>query len=397
MSKQSISFLLGAGFSAPMGYPIGERLNKLLLDCDGNDFAFHTSGSLMPPHNGEKVNIGYKTSYDYEYDFCRDLINLFNKRLGYFDYEKFFDFFKTEASQDPEVKELYDPQKYNTQKTLDQMLYAMSRIFNQLVSYFLKDSEGNSWYDNSAHMGKPLFPGYTGILNCLENFGKDCLVNIHTLNHDLFFERLNKTDWINNQLSDGFSDQGSSFYGDLIIEGRTFKCRLERFTNEYNDQYRLYKLHGSKDYTTYYGIIDGVRRPEIYVKTRYGIGFSSLYKEVKDKNGKLTYDKGNFAFHSDFLTGTTTKIERYEEPLIFKTLFKHFKNNLKQAKKLIVIGYGCGDSEINKMIYENYRIKDNPIYIIDPFAGKLVVNFAKKTGAKLIKKELEEIELEDLA
>ena len=362
MSKQSISFLLGAGFSAPKGYPIGNQLNKLLLECDGNDFVFHTSGSLIPPKDGVKINIGYKTSYDYEYDFCRDLMSFFSSRIGYFDYEEFFDFFTTEASLDPEVKEFYDPSKYNTKKDLYQMLHAISRIFNQLVSYFLKDSEGNSWHDNSGHMGKPIFSGYTGVLNCIEHYSKHYLLNIHTLNHDLFFERLSKTDWINNRLSDGFSDIGSPFYGDLNVDGRIYKCRLERFTNEYNNQFRFFKLHGSKDYTTFYSQIDGVRKPEMYLKTRYGIGFSNLYKEIKDSEGNLNYDKGGFDFHADFLSGTTSKILRYKEKLLFNTLFEHFKKNLSEAEKLIIIGYGGRDSGINEVVIDHFDFQNKPTF-----------------------------------
>lgn len=33
--RKSISVLLGAGFSAPMGYPVGNGLNKELLNFDG--------------------------------------------------------------------------------------------------------------------------------------------------------------------------------------------------------------------------------------------------------------------------------------------------------------------------------------------------------------------------
>ena len=35
--RKSISFLLGAGFSAPMGYPIGNDMNESLLDFDEAD------------------------------------------------------------------------------------------------------------------------------------------------------------------------------------------------------------------------------------------------------------------------------------------------------------------------------------------------------------------------
>lgn len=80
--NKSVSFLLGAGFSAPMGYPVGNVLNNLLLNCTGDDFAFHTNGELCVSNGGKKPDFGYKTSYDFEFDFCRDLMHHFNKKMG---------------------------------------------------------------------------------------------------------------------------------------------------------------------------------------------------------------------------------------------------------------------------------------------------------------------------
>ncbi|MEX2478799.1 MAG: hypothetical protein WD357_10200 [Gracilimonas sp.] len=396
--SNSLSFLLGAGFSAPMGYPIGNQLNDLLLKCDGNDFSFHTNGSLIPPKNGQKINLGPKTSYDFEYDFCRDLMHYFNDKKGYFDYEEFYDFFMDEAKNNSEVKELFKNNNYRTRRDLDQMLSAIRNIFSQLVSHFLVDKDGNSWYDSAGHMGKPIFTGYTGILNCLEKFGLENEVNIHTLNHDLFFERLAKTDWLNNELSDGFDDLGSPYYGQLTIENRDYKCRLQRYTGNYPKKIKLYKLHGSKDYATYYGIdVDrGIRVPEIYLKTRWGIGFSDFYKEIKNKEGHLFYDRGGFDFHADFLTGTTSKIERYSEPLFFNKLFKKFKENLEKTNMLIIVGYGCRDKGINKIIVENFDYQNKPSVIIDPYAGKEVIVLKDKLGSRLVTKELEKIEMSDL-
>ena len=42
---KSISFLLGAGFSAPKGYPIGNQLNEKLLTCSGDNFVENISSS----------------------------------------------------------------------------------------------------------------------------------------------------------------------------------------------------------------------------------------------------------------------------------------------------------------------------------------------------------------
>lgn len=392
---KSVSILLGAGFSAPMGYPVGKELNKLLLECDVSIFGFHTDGSLLVSTDGTKPGSGYKNSYDFQLDFCLDLIQHFNKLKGYFDYEEFYDYFNDEAKSDPEVKNIFSSNSYGTENDLSQMLYGMKNIYMQLVCHFLKDGEGNSWYDDAGHMFGPIWPEYTGILNCLKSWGENNIVNVHTLNHDLFFERLNHSAWLNSELCDGFEELGSPYFGDLSVDRRHYKCRLQQYTGKYDKKFRLYKLHGSKDYGVYYAQNGVVLVPEKYVKTRFGVGFSELYKEVQKDNGELTYEKCWINYHADLLTGTTSKIERYEEHLLYKELFQLFKDNLKAAEKLIIIGYGGKDSEVNKMILENFDYNNKASFIIDPYAGEEVKDLQKKINAKLLEVELENVSPED--
>ncbi|MBI0400396.1 hypothetical protein [Cyclobacterium marinum] len=397
MSK-SISLLLGAGFSAPMGYPVGNQLNDLLLKCDGSDLGFSPDGSLCLGERGQKPNFGWKNKYEFAFDFCRNLIQHFNETRGYFDYEEFYDFFNYEAKDDPKVETLFNVGNYGygNEKDLSQILLAIKNIYNQLVSHFLKDREGKSWYDGIVHKCGPTWPGYTGILNCLEKWSEEYLVNVHTLNHDLFFERLNYSDWLQGELCDGFEELGSPFFGDLSVESRRYKCRLQYYTDKYDKKFRLYKLHGSKDYGIFYGSNGAVLTPEKYVKTRWGVGFSKLYKEIQDENGELKYERCWVNYHADFLTGTTSKIDRYKEPLLFKILFEHFRINLKEAEKLIIVGYGGRDSEVNKMILENFDFKTKPTYVIDPFAGKEIKELIEKLGGTLVEKHLNDLTLEDV-
>jgi len=121
-----------------------------------------------------------------------------------------------------------------------------------------------------------------------------------------------------------------------------------------------------------------------------------LYKEIEDKDGKLTYEICWINYHADFLTGTTSKIERYNEPLLFNILFEHFRNNLKEAEKLIIVGYGGRDAEVNKMILEHFDFKNKPSFIIDPFPGNEIKSLRDKLGANLIEKQLEDVNIEDL-
>lgn len=388
----STSILMGAGFSAPIGYPIGNRLNELLLECKGTEFGFHTNGVLcVDQRTGGRPDFGYKTSYDVEFDFCRELIHHYNKNISQFDYEEFYDYLLDVAKTDKSIEPMAKPFLGAYHKSIPDLIGKLKNIYNQMVEFYLKDREGKTWYDDEVFVTKPYFPGYTGILNCLEHWGTQGTVNIHTLNHDLFMERLSHTDWINSEFSDGFEEQGSPYFGNLESNNRSYNVRLQYYTGKYDKVFRLYKLHGSRDYGIYYGS-DGPRMtPEVYVKTRFGVGFGEFLKEIQDGEGNPTYEDCWVNYHADFLTGTTSKIERYREPLLYKKLFEHFRNNLREADQLIIIGYGSKDTEINRMIVDHFDFKNKPSFIIDPYPSKAVDDLRNELGAKLIKSQLENV------
>ena len=85
--------------------------------------------------------------------------------------------------------------------------------------------------------------------------------------------------------------------------------------------------------------------PENYVKIKWGIGAGDI---MKSRKSKLGYDISPFEYDADLGTGSTSKIKRYNEPLLFRKLFKKFRKNLQDADKLIIIGYGCKDEGIMK-------------------------------------------------
>lgn len=389
----SISILLGAGFSAPMGYPTGNSLNEKLANLKTDKFVFSPDGSLAISEDGKKPRFWNKTTYDYDFEYCLELFKYYSDKKGSFDYEEFYDYLLDEAKKDKGAQKLAE--RYLDSREYFQLISGLKNIYNQLVSHFLKDSNDKAWYDDQPYKIGYKYSGYTGFLKYLNSIDDNDIVNIHTLNHDLFFESLNKTDFLANKLCDGFEELGSPYFGELVCNNRKYLCRLQCYTGNYNYKYRLYKLHGSLDYGIYYSDNKGSLKPERYIKTRYGIGLIDLYKEIKNQDGKLEYEKCWVNYHSDFLTGTTSKIERYEEPLLFKKLFKKFKKNLVNANKLIIVGYGTKDTMINQIIKDNYDFKNKPSYIVDPYAGENLESFAKEINAKIIKKNLEMIKNSD--
>ena len=128
--------------------------------------------------------------------------------------------------------------------------------------------------------------------------------------------------------------------------------------------------------------------PDKYVKIKWGIGASDIMRSRKSKIG---YDISPFEYHAAFLIGTTSKIQRYNEPLLFRKLFKRFKKNLKQADKLIIIGYGCKDEGINEIIKEYFDFHNKPSFIIDKYAGDKVVKFGNDINAVLHKIDIESV------
>ncbi|MCR9065658.1 MAG: hypothetical protein NXI00_16930 [Cytophagales bacterium] len=387
---ESISLLLGAGFSVPKGYPTAVQLNKNLLDCDDSKFGFSNDGKLVISKGGSKPDFGYTTSYDNQYKFCRDLIKYYFNEFGGFDYEKFYDFFSKDAISDPKVKELFKRNDYGYERDLNQLLGRLKDIYSQLVSYYLVDSESNSWYDNQGYLSAINYQGYTGFLNSLHQWSESLIIHVHSLNHDLFFDSLKNTEWLEGKMSDGFEDLGSPYYGELNCDGRKYKCRLERYTGKYDKKVRLYKLHGSKDYGIFYESKGHIAEYDNYIKTRWKIGHSRLYKEIENENGERIYTDSFINYHSDFLTGTTSKIIRYSEPF-YNRLFNLFRENLKAAKALVIIGYGGRDTEINKIIKDNFDYQSKPSFIIDPYPGAELKSLKEQIGAELLQVQLEDV------
>ena len=319
--RESIAFLLGAGFSIPMGYPTGSMVNSGILNFNKQPVSFSPAGELAIGKDGIKPDFGYTNSYDKEFGLCKDLIAAYNKKVAEFDYEQFMDVLrsKTLCSDYASVFEKYidDP---NTPFSLAGNL---PDIYSQMVAYLLKDTDNRSWYEGlPSHIG-PYSNGprasYNGFLQYIAKLKNDYLVNIHTLNHDLFLESFNRSDYINGDMSDGFDDFGSRYYGKLRVSDRDpYRCRLERYTGRYYGKpIRLYKLHGSLNYVmmhkeSKYGLVN-----DCEVKFRYGMGLMDLERERSKKNG---YDNDFFSYHADFLTGATTKPAYYKRTVLQKNV-----------------------------------------------------------------------------
>jgi hypothetical protein len=362
------------------------------LELHPEDFCIHTAGVVMMKAREEGDPFFYSGDSKNRY-FVTRLIQLFRTLSDdHFNYEEFYDFYNSIQRGERKSKEfetLCDNfrQEFKVDTNNTNLISATNKIVNQLIALKLVDREGNKFYE-PVHYCKPIYPGYSGFLYCLEDWGKDSIVHVHTLNHDLFFEIFKDSDWLNGELSDGFEEIGSPFYGNFKDN---YKVRLPRFTDRYDTKFRLYKLHGSVDQFPYHIQGEGI---DTYVKIKLGIGTTELYKEVM-QNGELQYINDWINYHPDFLSGTTSKILRYREPWYYDKVFSHFETNLQHSDRLIVIGYGCLDIEINRLIEEKYDFHNKPVFLIEPYPSEKSDDFIKKFNARLVEKTPDELRNSD--
>lgn len=393
---KEVSILLGAGFSIPRGYPSGAKLNALISSFNPKEWTIGTAYELIKLNPGQEDVLWYSTHNVYKY-FLYEMMYFFMK-LRSFDYEEFYDFLSAPKDYfSDNVKDLDDfllsfKKRYG-RDDLDQLAYNTITIYNKYIPYYLKDSEGNQYYE-SIHLSKNIYPGYTGFLNMLEYLGEVYdVVHIHTLNHDLLFETFNYSDWLNNEVDDGFNELGSPYFGQVEGFKRiVHKVRLPYYTNSFGGRFRLYKLHGSLDYIPFHGKGGNV---EAFIKTYPGIRFEDFFKEIS-VDGKLEYHNDWVNLHSDFLSGTNSKILRYRSKVFYSEVFDHFENNLTSSERLIIFGYGCRDIEINNILIKHSTNHSKRPLIFEPYPNQNTMMLRDTLSGKIVPKKLEEISKNDL-
>lgn len=377
---ENISFLLGAGFSIPEGYKGVKELNKTFVDLKSNDFSIDTDGTLGLGNQ----HVSSYNKYKPIFIRCLKYYTFFRQ----FDYERFFDFLKTNEVVPNIIFKMYLywlRKKNSLDYGHEEVVSKMINFLNQLVFEFL--THPKSIKLKNQYINKPNYPNYNGFLNTIQNLQSNgAAINFHTLNHDLLFEKLMNSAWLQNNYSDGFTKCNTPFYG---IDHAGKKVHLAYFDGNYSKQIKLFKLHGSFDYYPYR--LKNSKKIDRYIKVDFNISNSNLFKNVTNPSIEESNDFGNY--HSDFLSGTTSKIGRYNETF-YSELLGHFKNNLKNSERLIIIGYGCSDSEINKLIKENFKFK--PITIINPKPGIKVKQFARNLNARLLEKNIDDMTMDDI-
>lgn len=330
--KDSISLLLGSGFSVSDGYPTGYKLNEFISKIQYDDIILNSDGSafidIKDKYPNNWMSKPQRVFFERLLNYYKSIIKKKNRE---FDYEKFYDFYKNlqrNPEHDTGFKKLCEEytQEYYPHFISNPRTYLLNfdTIYNQIIQQKLTKRYKRSHirWNGQGNYGQFLL-----MLESLSHQYKK--INIHSLNHDLLMEHLAFSDELPDKFCDGFTELGSPFYGRYKEESM---IRLQCFSDLFNKQLCLYKLHGSVDYVPF---LDESGRLDI-IKTKPWISNIELFKEVNDSNSNPSYYNYWANYHSYFLTGTTEKINRYKEPF-FSKMIDHFKINLSQASGLIVL------------------------------------------------------------
>lgn len=169
VGRKSISILLGAGFSAPKGYPIGNGMNNGLLNFDDEDVDFSPSGELAISADGRKPQFQIDGVYNVHqkyFIFCKRLIKEYSiAHDEKFDYELFYDFIKSDEVKEKRYRVLCDD-LLGEFESFENYLFNVPHIYNQMAEHLLKDREGKNRYDDEPFKINNV-EGYNGFLNYL--------------------------------------------------------------------------------------------------------------------------------------------------------------------------------------------------------------------------------------
>ncbi len=332
--KTEISILIGAGFSAEAGIPTRKEINTRLKNLKANDFLIESEGTThflnQPDVNAHWLNV-------IERNFIEAMISFYNSSISNeFDYEEFYDYcFNLSYGADDKKFDAFfqsyvDEKKNNLDRNgaLDIIIRTLDYLVNDLLT-FNKDLFKTKIIDN-----------YQPFLNLLRSLQKQFdIVNIFSLNHDLLLENIFNSE-LNFEFCDGFQFNGSRYF----IKKKDREIRIKRFNNKFDKQVRLFKLHGSIDNYIY-----NFSLPFQMVKIPKDLYAPSLYRETR-KGSKWIEEQCWTLYQPNFLSGTTTKIFKYDKHEFHIIQFKHFQKSLKNSRLLISIGYGLQDDKINEFI-----------------------------------------------
>ncbi|MCL4844681.1 MAG: SIR2 family protein [Bryobacteraceae bacterium] len=367
---EHICFLLGAGFSVPAGYPPAKKINETLFRLREEDMSAYNNGVYRindgnPGPNDRFTKVPEKRCYvrilEHYKTSCIQSSAAFN-------YESFYDWLEQlnetlveRPSQCPQQHHLFpvDCEKDDYPSLVREAISILQQLVRQMLHR----------HHPEVHLCGPHPQGYDGILEVFQRGAKRAVVDVHSLNHDLFFESLRHTDRLQGLVTDGFEELGSPYYGEVVVsdgevQRSTYLVRLSRFTGRYLNKIRLYKLHGSVDQYVFPDSDDYPDSDRETIKLPWGVFSDRVRREVV-KGDVHAYEMFDGGLVPRFLTGVESKQRRYSSTPYLQTMLDRFRANLRQSKHLVVIGYGFADEVINQTICQELRNGEKRMLVID--------------------------------
>ena len=337
------AFVLGAGFSAPAGYPLAWDINSRFRELsDPHSFFRLTSTEwVWREHYQQEVSGPDGIA---NFFLLRELIDGYAAPTGVWSYEGLYQHAIDLAEKDQVVREeLYERARarirttefHSEQSPLDsyidptQARWELKDLFNGLISDLLRATATDLVIDQT----------YNGFIGHVRATGRN--VSVVTLNHDLLLEKL--FDKAGLSFSDGFTKQGSPI---TDMENNPLKV----FNGQFPEPIKVYKLHGSVDMYRYYATeqVDSTTREftgrHFYVKTS-----DFRAKHFNRMRGQLHGSAMALSMQPEFLTGND-KLGLITSDHMYRDLFQRGKHDLVHAEAVYVIGYGLGDQHINDML-----------------------------------------------
>lgn len=356
------TFILGAGFSIPAGFPSGHTVNEKFFSTVENKILRHSSGEWSWDEYGDATSNNGRLNFEYlKFSYLlSELVELYQKKTyQVFDYEEFYDWLNEKDNDRAFIIDVCNSvnlrlmENFNLEKDSEHYfknpnLFALSiikEIYNHLISDLLVRAYHKQEYKNY----------YSPVMNLIRD-SEFC--DIITLNHDILLEYLLENEKIN--FSDGFTKDNS------VIIGEDDE-KLEVFDNYYPKNVKLLKLHGSVNYNLFNEMeLDGMwHRPTgkyhfykaNYRNKHYARRINPISNEViQDFNDSIV---------PQFLTGKT-KSKIILEHSVYSKIYEHLKFSFENTDKVIIIGYSYRDLHVNEIVKTALDKFDFEIVNINP-------------------------------
>jgi len=404
LNGKSVCFLIASGFSVPYGFATVGTINDMFVNLKIDDFIILPDRHVMFSNGQEDPN-GWM-NINQRHFFVEFIAHYYNNlpEGKNFHYEDFYDYYYSRyRGEDNDVIDDFCQsfrQKHNIEdnglNNTVNLLLSFNNIFTQLLASKLTRRK---LYENGVHYGNyHPYDNFISYLNYLVDEGY--VIHLFTLNHDILLDHICSHTGLWEYYSDGYNDLGSPFYGDLTnkenVDGKpdieeittVYKVRSKTFTNKFENQIRLYKLHGSID--THIMGIKGFDRPRI--KNLFGV--HDYFVEKKNELDELVYERSMGNTFPDFLSGTTEKLRSYGDAY-YSQLFEHLERELPTCEKLAVIGYGFWDSGINKFLQEGIIDQGIDVSVIDPYEPRGPLYVSNKKSISHYEKDLKDVTVEE--